>query len=157
MYTARPATIDDADTIAAFNRAMARETEGKDLDPQTIAAGVRRVFDEPSHGRYLVAQSPRGEVVGCLLVTYEWSDWRNGQVWWVQSVYVAPEHRRRGVFRLLYARVRELGQADPAVCGYRLYVERDNARAQQTYRSLGMNQTPYLVYEDLSGGGGPGA
>lgn len=150
-YTTRPATIEDAPTIALFNLAMAQETEGKALDPATLEAGVRRVFDQPSHGRYLVAESDQNVVVGCLLVTYEWSDWRNGQVWWVQSVYVDPAHRRRGVFKRLYQAVRELGASVGGVCGYRLYVERENTRAQQTYRRLGMSQTPYLVYEQMDG------
>ncbi|MGB0766402.1 MAG: GNAT family N-acetyltransferase [Phycisphaeraceae bacterium] len=151
MYTPRPAVADDAETIARFNFAMAEETEGKTLDLQTLSRGVRRVFDEPSHGRYLVAESERGEIVGCLLITYEWSDWRNAQVWWVQSVYVHPEHRRRGVFKMLYQAVRDLGERAGGVCGYRLYVERENTRAQQTYTDLGMSQTPYLIYEDLDG------
>ncbi|MEM7204798.1 MAG: GNAT family N-acetyltransferase [Planctomycetota bacterium] len=148
MYTARAATVDDAAVIARFNQAMAQETEGKALDLTTLSAGVRRVFDEPSHGRYLVAESEAGDVAGCLLITFEWSDWRNGQFWWIQSVYVHPEHRRRGVFQLLYRTVRQLGDQAGSVCGYRLYVERDNTRAQQTYRDLGMTQTPYLMFED---------
>lgn len=151
MYTARPANIDDAETIARYNQAMALETEGKALDLEVLNRGVRRVFDEPAHGRYLVAESDAGETVACLMITYEWSDWRSAQVWWIQSVYVAPEHRRQGVFKLLYAAVRQLGQAAGGVCGYRLYVERDNTRAQRTYEDLGMSPTAYLLYEDLSG------
>lgn len=149
MYTARPAVVTDAPAIARFNRAMAKETEGKSLDPAVLTAGVQRIFDDPAHGRYLVAQSPTGQVVGCLMITYEWSDWRNAQVWWIQSVYVHPDHRRRGVFKLLYSKVRELGEAAGDVCGYRLYVERDNDRAQQTYRDLGMRPTAYLMFEAL--------
>lgn len=152
MYTTRPATIDDAPVIAAYNRAMARETEHKELDPDTLLAGVRAVFDQPGHGRYLVAQDAGGVVVGCLMITFEWSDWRNGRFWWIQSVYVHPEHRRRGVFRLLYQAVRELGEAEGGVCGYRLYVERDNHAAQQTYRTLGMTGTGYLLFETGSAG-----
>lgn len=147
QYTTRPARIEDAPVIAEYNRAMARETEHKELDPGTLLAGVRAVFDQPGHGRYLVAQDPAGRVVGCLMITYEWSDWRNGRFWWIQSVYVHPDHRRRGVFRLLYDAVRRLGEAQGGVCGYRLYVERDNQAAQQTYRTLGMTDTPYLVFE----------
>lgn len=149
MYTTRPAQSDDAEAIARFNQAMALETEHKTLDPATLRRGVQRLFDEPSHGRYLVAESEQGEVVGCLMITYEWSDWRDGQIWWIQSVYVDPGHRRRGIFKKLYHAVRELGSEAGGVCGYRLYVERDNARAQQTYASLGMEQTPYLVYESM--------
>ena len=149
MYETRPAVHEDAETIARYNQAMAKETEGKTLDLSMLVPGVQRVFDEPAHGQYLVAESEQGEVVGCLLITYEWSDWRNAQVWWVQSVYVHPEHRRQGIFKKLYQAVRELGEQTGGVCGYRLYVERDNARAQQTYEGLGMTKTPYLMYEDL--------
>ena len=149
MYTARPATAADADTIARYNQAMAQETEHKTLDLVTLTQGVQRVFDEPAHGRYLVAESEAGEVVACLMITYEWSDWRSAQVWWIQSVYVHPAHRRRGIFKRLYQKVRVLGEQTGGVCGYRLYVERDNSRAQKTYEGLGMTQTPYLMYEDL--------
>lgn len=149
MYHVRPAKPDDADTIAQFNIAMALETEGKTLESAVIAAGVRRVLDRPEHGRYLVATDSAGSVVASLMITHEWSDWRNGQVWWIQSVYVHPGHRRRGVFKKLYHATRELGRQTPGVIGYRLYVERENLRAQATYRSLGMTQTPYLIYEDL--------
>ncbi len=148
-YTTRPAIRDDAPTIARYNQAMAMETEGKPLDLDILTRGVQRVFDEPAHGRYLVTESEQDEVVGCLLITYEWSDWRNAQLWWVQSVYVHPEHRRRGIFRMLYQAVRELGEQTGGVCGYRLYVERDNTQAQQTYQGLGMKETLYLMYEDV--------
>ena len=149
MYTTRPAVAEDAETIARYNQAMAQETEGKTLDLTTLSRGVQRVFDEPAHGRYLVAQADTGEVVACLMITYEWSDWRDAQVWWVQSVFVHPEHRRRGIFKQLYHAVKQLGEAAGGVCGYRLYVERDNTRAQQTYEGLGMSRTHYLMYEDL--------
>jgi len=148
-YTTREATIDDAPLIARFNRAMALETEGKTLDPATLAAGVRRVLVEPGHGRYLVAAAADGQVVASLMITYEWSDWRDGQVWWVQSVYVTPEHRRRGVFKRMYADVVRLGRQTGGVCGYRLYVERDNAAAQRAYEKLGMQAAPYLIYEAM--------
>ncbi|MBX2853257.1 MAG: GNAT family N-acetyltransferase [Phycisphaeraceae bacterium] len=148
MYTTRPAVPEDAETIARYNQAMAKETEGKALDLDTLNRGVQRVFDEPAHGRYLVAESEAGEVVACLMITYEWSDWRSAQVWWVQSVYVHPNHRRQGIFKKLYQATRALGE-QAGVCGYRLYVERDNTRAQQTYEGLGMSQTHYLLYEDL--------
>jgi ribosomal protein S18 acetylase RimI-like enzyme len=149
MYTTRPAVAEDAETIARYNQAMALETEGKTLDLDTLSRGVQRVFNEPAHGRYLVAESAAGEVVACLMITYEWSDWRCAQVWWVQSVYVHPEHRRQGIFKKLYRAVRAMGEQAGGVCGYRLYVEQDNTRAQQTYEGLGMSQTHYLLYEDL--------
>lgn len=149
MYTTRSAVPDDAETIALYNQAMAKETEGKALGLNILRPGVQRVFDEPAHGRYLVAEAGKGQVVGCLLITYEWSDWRNAQIWWIQSVYVHPEHRRQGIFKQLYNAVRELGEQAGGVCGYRLYVERDNAKAQQAYEGLGMQQAAYLFYEDL--------
>lgn len=142
----RPATLDDVVTLADFNSAMALETESKRLEPDVVREGVRAVVAHPESGFYLVAEDP-SEVIGCLLVTFEWSDWRNGRFWWIQSVYVRPDHRRRGVFRRLYAEVLRRARSRADVCGVRLYVERDNHAAQQTYRQLGMNQTPYLVYE----------
>jgi ribosomal protein S18 acetylase RimI-like enzyme len=147
----RPARAEDADAIAACNAAMALETEGKRLLPQVLGAGVRRLLGEPQLGFYLVAQAG-AEVVACLMVTTEWSDWRNGRFWWIQSVYVQPAWRRRGVFRALYDHVRALAQAEPDVCGLRLYVEQHNAPAQATYRSLGMQQTEYMVFEQLKPG-----
>jgi len=134
--------------IVRFNQAMALETEGKALDPDTLGRGVKRVFDEPTLGRYLVAQAEDGTVVACLMITYEWSDWRDAPVWWIQSVYVSPEHRRKGVFKRLYRSVRALGEA-AGVCGYRLYVERENTRAQQTYEDLGMSRAGYLMFEAM--------
>ena len=142
----RKAQAADADHIAAFNRAMASETEGKTLIPELIAAGVRRLLAEPALGFYAVAEH-EGEVVGCLMVTNEWSDWRNGWWWWIQSVYVAPEARRSGVFRALYVHVETQARDTPGVCGLRLYVEKDNARAQATYAALGMLDARYRVFE----------
>ena len=149
--TLRKAQARDAASIAAFNTAMAHETEGKALLPERIDAGVRRLVADPSLGFYLVAEEA-GRVVGCLLVTNEWSDWRCGLFWWIQSVYVAPDFRRRGVYRAMYDHIRALAAADPGICGFRLYVEKDNTRAQQTYRSLGMQATDYLLFEELKPG-----
>ncbi|XAL98158.1 GNAT family N-acetyltransferase [Phycisphaeraceae bacterium D3-23] len=148
-YTPRPAVPADAPTIAAYNAAMALETEGKTLDLDVLTAGVRAVFDDTSRGRYFVVDHPEAGVVGCLMVTYEWSDWRNGVFWWVQSVYVHPDHRRRGVFGLLYDAVREAGDAQPSVIGYRLYVEDANDTAQRTYTARGMVPAGYRVFEEL--------
>jgi ribosomal protein S18 acetylase RimI-like enzyme len=141
----------DADAIAAFNSAMALETEGRALLPERIAAGVRRLLGEPSLGFYAVAEH-EGRVVACLMVTNEWSDWRNGLFWWIQSVYVVAEWRRCGVYRRLYDFVRELAARDPAICGFRLYVEKENEAAQQTYSALGMTTTDYLLYEEIKPG-----
>lgn len=142
----RPATPADAPLLVAFNAAMARETESLQLDQDRLSRGVAAVFAEPARGRYFVAEVA-GEVVGGLLVTYEWSDWRDGDWWWIQSVYVLPAARRLGVFRALYAEVERLARATPGVAGLRLYVERDNTRAQQTYRGLGMEASHYQMYE----------
>jgi ribosomal protein S18 acetylase RimI-like enzyme len=147
----RPAREDDADAIAAFNSAMAFETEGKRLLPQVLGAGVRRLLAEPALGFYLVAEA-QGQVVACLMVTTEWSDWRNGRFWWIQSVYVQPGWRRRGVFRTLYAHVSAAAARQPDVCGLRLYVEHENTSAQATYRSLGMVRTDYQLFEQLKPG-----
>ena len=143
----RPATRDDVAIIADFNAAMARETEDKTLDPPTLRAGVSAVLDNPGHGFYRVAEID-GQVVACLLITYEWSDWRNGVWWWLQSVYVRPEHRGGGVFGTMYRNLRADAVATPGVCGLRLYVERDNTRAQCVYAALGMSREPYLMLSD---------
>lgn len=141
----RRAAPEDAGAIADWNIAMAWETEQKRLDADTIERGVRAVFEEPRRGFYLVAELD-GIAVGCLLVTYEWSDWRCGDFWWVQSVYVAPEARRSGVFRGMYAHVKAMAEGAGAV-GLRLYVELENERAQATYAGLGMERCHYYMYE----------
>jgi len=147
----RRGAMDDADTIASFNAAMAFETEGKELIPEVIGAGVRRLIETPSLGFYLVAEHA-GELIACLMITNEWSDWRNGLFWWIQSVYVKKEFRRQGVYRRMYEHVRSLAQSDASVCGFRLYVEKDNENAHATYTSLGMKETDYLLYEELKPG-----
>ena len=147
----RKAQPRDADAIAAFNRAMALETEGKALIPELVGAGVRRLLADPSLGFYLVAEH-EGQVVACLMVTNEWSDWRNGLFWWIQSVFVQKAWRRQGVYGSLYGHVQALAAAEPQVCGFRLYVEKDNVVAQQAYVALGMGATDYLIYEELRPG-----
>jgi ribosomal protein S18 acetylase RimI-like enzyme len=140
----------DAGVLIEFNAAMALETEGKELLTEVIGAGVRSLLGNPAAGFYLLAE--QDSVVGSLMITKEWSDWRNGTFWWIQSVYVQPEFRRQGVYKKLYRHVQELAANDPKVCGFRLYVERENSRAQATYRALGMKQTHYLVFEELKPG-----
>jgi ribosomal protein S18 acetylase RimI-like enzyme len=144
--TIRRATPADVPVLAAFNAAIAWETEHKRLDADVLTAGVRAVFENPARGFYTVAERA-GEVVGQMMVTYEWSDWRNGWFWWVQSVYVREDARRGGVFRALYREIERQAAADPGVIGLRLYFENDNARAQATYRALGMSGTTYGVME----------
>ena len=137
----------DIDRIVLFNQALARETEGRELDRRTLREGVEALLAEPARGQYFVAQKS-GDVVGQVLVTYEWSDWRNGNIWWVQSVYVSRDHRREGVYRLLHEYVRSLARNQKAV-GLRLYVERDNEAAQRTYDALGMQASDYLLFEEM--------
>jgi len=153
----RPATVSDAAVIAEFNRLMARETEHKELDPTTLKAGVIAMLTDPAKGRYYVAQTgphpqplsqgERGEIVGQLGFTLEWSDWRNGNFWWVQSVYVAERARRQGVFRSLFEHLLQAAKQEPGVIGVRLYVEHDNEIAQATYRQLGLTMTSYRLME----------
>lgn len=145
----RSAIAADVDRLVDWNAAMAMETEARTLDPQTLARGVRGVLEAPRRGFYLIAERA-GAAVGSLLVTYEWSDWRNGDFWWIQSVYVVPAARRIGVFRALYARVQQDAAAAGAV-GLRLYVETENQRAQRTYAELGMERCHYLMYEQMLG------
>ena len=147
-FSLREARRSDADVIANHNAAMARETEDKRLDPAIVGPGVEALFVNSSLGRYWVAEAA-GQVIGQLMVTYEWSDWRNGTIWWIQSVYVRPESRRQGVFSALYRHVESLATAEPGVIGLRLYVESNNLRAQHTYEALGMVKPGYLVMEAL--------
>jgi len=142
----RDAHANDRLRLADWAVAMAWETEQKKLDPDTVRHGIGAVFDQPGRGRYFIAER-KGEAAGTLMLTYEWSDWRNGDWWWIQSVYVAPEHRRQGVYAALYAHVKALAQATPQVCGLRLYVEHHNANAQRTYEALGMLDAGYRMYE----------
>lgn len=141
----RPARPADTPTIVRFNVALADESEGLRLDPQTVEAGVRRMFSDPALGRYFMAVSSTGERLGQVMITTEWSDWRNCMIWWLQSVYTAPEHRGSGVFRSLCEHV--LGEADDAGCRVRLYVERGNGRAIAAYRALGFDHCGYDVME----------
>ena len=143
----RRATANDTAAIADFNISMALETEGKHLDPATINQGVANMIANPNMGFYLVAED-NGTVVGSLMVTTEWSDWRNGLFWWIQSVFIVETYRRRGIYGRLYETVKTLAAEADNVCGYRLYVEKDNRPAQLTYENLGMQATDYLMYEE---------
>jgi len=150
----RAATFDDIERLATWAVAMAQETEHKRLDPDTVRAGVRAVLQHPARGCYFIAERDESNAdgaaraaIGTLMLTHEWSDWRNGDWWWIQSVYVEPASRRSGVYRALYDHVHALAQATPDVCGLRLYVERENANAQRTYESLGMRDAGYAMFE----------
>ena len=146
----RPAEIGDAAVIANFNCQLAAETENKKLDGDTVRLGVQTLLEMPSRGRYFVAELD-GQVVGQIMHTFEWSDWRNGDIWWIQSVFVHSDFRRRGVFSSLSNHLEELARQTPGVVGIRLYVENENGRAQQTYSSLGYDQAGYLVMERMFG------
>jgi ribosomal protein S18 acetylase RimI-like enzyme len=141
----RPAMPDDAEFLVRGNAQLALETETLSLDIDRLRGGVHAMFDDPARGFYLIAEVNQTRV-GQMMITYEWSDWRNGVFWWIQSVFTAPEYRRRGVFRALYARAEALAQQDK-VCGLRLYVDVDNERAQETYRRCGMRETAYRLFE----------
>jgi GNAT superfamily N-acetyltransferase len=134
------------ETLAFFNTSLAWETEGKRLDPETITRGLQNLLRRPELGFYLIAEV-EGEVAGALMITTEWSDWRNGLFWWIQSVYVRAEYRRQGVFKLLFEEVKQQARKDEEVCGLRLYVEHTNHTAQRAYSALGMEETGYRLFE----------
>ena len=142
----------------AINIRMALETESLRLSPKTVAKGVRAILRDPSKGMYFLAESQDGgrEILGQLMVTMEWSDWRNGNFWWIQSVYVREEQRGKGVFRALYKHVRQLARKRDDVCGLRLYVEKNNRAAMRTYKRLGMKETYYRIYDYAIFGGSSG-
>jgi GNAT superfamily N-acetyltransferase len=143
----RPAGLEDLDALIAGNVALAEETEHVRLDVETLREGIRALLESRAPGRYWVAELD-GRVVGQLLITFEWSDWRNRMVWWIQSVYVAQRARRRGVLKMLYRHVRKEAEAAGAG-GLRLYVDNTNARAQSAYAALGMKGDHYRVFEDM--------
>lgn len=148
----RHAKPEDAPTLVEFQLAMARETEDLELDRKTVETGVGAVFADPGLGRYWVAETPEGTLVGSLMVTPEWSDWRNGRVGWIQSVYVTPATRGRGVYRRMYERLQEEVSTDPGLKGLRLYVDRRNETAHRVYEALGMTREHYVLYEWLPEG-----
>ncbi len=143
----RPACPADAPVIVANNAAMCLETEGRRLNADTLTAGVRSVLGDSQRGLYFLAER-NGAPVGQMMVTSEWSDWRNAWFWWIQSVYVAPTARHEGVYRRLHEHVRSAAMARGDVCGLRLYVERENLPAQAVYRHMGMNPAAYLMFEE---------
>jgi len=142
----RPANISDAPFIADCNIRMALETEQRQLEPETVAAGVMSALKDSSKGIYFIAQAD-GKPVGQMFITYEWSDWRNGNFWWIQSVYIIETFRGQGVFRTLFEHVNALASARADACGLRLYVEAGNTHAKQVYSRLGMRKTDYELFE----------
>jgi GNAT superfamily N-acetyltransferase len=138
----------DAAALVDFNQAMALETEGKNLDEEILQSGVESVFHDEKKGFYVVAEEG-GQIIGGLMITFEWSDWRDGWFWWIQSVYILPAERGRGIYRFLYEFVKTRAEAQKDVCGFRLYVEKENERAQKVYEKLGMQPSHYLMYEEM--------
>jgi GNAT superfamily N-acetyltransferase len=145
MISIRKATPEDSSVIIDFQQKMAWETEKMTLVPEIVFKGVNAVFNDLSHGQYWIAEE-NGSIVASLLITYEWSDWRNCNVWWFQSVYVLPEYRRKGIFRAMYLHIKDEAGRN-AIGGLRLYVETNNLNAQNTYEALGMQSLHYKMYE----------
>jgi len=146
-FLIRTATVADAGSLVRFNQAMALETEGKELALETITNGVEAVFSDEKKGFYVVADQD-DRIIGGLMVTYEWSDWRDKWFWWIQSVYILPEGRGRGLYSRMYEFVKQKAAEAGNVCGFRLYVENDNFHAQKVYEALGMESSHYLMYEE---------
>lgn len=146
----RPGLLFDIDTIADFQVKMAQETENLKLDPAVVNLGVTAVMDDPSKGKYWLAEVDR-EVVGCLLTVPEWSDWRNGTVLWIHSVYVQPSFRQHGVYKSLYSHLKQMVVESSDLRGLRLYVDKTNQKAQKVYEALGMSGEHYHLYEWLKG------
>ena len=144
--TVRQATRGDVETIVQFQLAMAWETESMRLDRAIVLSGVHAVFEDPHKGTYYLA-AMGNEILGCLMTMPEWSDWRNGTVLWIHSVYVRPEFRRQGAFRSLYQHLKQLVEASPEYQGLRLFVYRDNTIAHEVYRRLEMNDEHYLLFQ----------
>lgn len=142
----RPAQISDASFIVDCNIRMALETEQRQLEPKTVTAGVRSALEDSNKGIYCIAEA-NGRRAGQMFITCEWSDWRNGNFWWIQSVYIVESFRSQGIFRALFEQVNLLAKGRKDVCGLRLYVEAENARAKQIYSRLGMRETEYEVFE----------
>jgi GNAT superfamily N-acetyltransferase len=142
----RVATAADAEFLVRGNAAMALETEDLSLDLDRLRDGVHALFEQPGRGVYYVAELD-GQRAGQMMITYEWSDWRNGLFWWIQSVYVEPRFRSQGVFKAIYRHVQHLARTTPGVCGLRLYVENSNSQAQEIYQRLGLQRTAYQMFE----------
>jgi len=143
----RKATIADLDSLIQFNQAMALETEALQLDHDTLSKGVGTLIARKEKGFYLVAEVD-GEIAGSLMVTFEWSDWRAKDYFWIQSVYIRPENRRQGIYSKLYQAVKDIAEQSGGAASFRLYVEKENTKAQQTYQALGMDECYYLMYEE---------
>lgn len=146
MINIRPSKSEDISILADFQRCLADETENIYLDNEVVSAGLKALFADPAKGIYYVAEA-EGKIIGCFLITYEWSDWRNGMVWWLQSVYIFPTHRRQGIFKKMYDHIIQMIHHDKNIIGLRLYVDKKNTHAQKVYQAMGMNGDHYTVFE----------
>ena len=146
MIEIRVATMLDLKVLVDFQQKLAFESEGVTLDSERLTLGMKRLLVDASKGVYYVVQDG-GQPIGCHLITYEWSDWRNGMVWWLQSVYVAQDYRSKGIFRLMHNNIIRMINADPELIGLRLYVDKSNTKAMKVYEAMGMNGEHYTVYE----------
>ena len=144
----RLAEIRDGLVLTEFNQAMAFETERKELISKVVSEGVKKILKNSNLGFYVIAERNK-EVIGSLMITTEWSDWRNGMFWWIQSVYIKPNERRKGIYTKLYNFIKESANNNPSICGFRLYVENENILAKNAYKTLGMMETGYRIYEEL--------
>jgi ribosomal protein S18 acetylase RimI-like enzyme len=144
----RDAFLDEYTIIADFQKMMAKETENLELNDNIVKKGVKAVFENPEKGKYYVAEE-NGVVVASLLTTYEWSDWRNGTVLWIQSVYVMPDFRKSGVFKKMYSHIQEIVNSGNEFSGIRLYVDKTNVNAQKVYEKVGMNGEHYILFEEM--------
>ncbi|TAL69175.1 MAG: GNAT family N-acetyltransferase [Bacteroidetes bacterium] len=144
----RLAELKDRDTLVNFNLALAKETEGQKLSKDVLEKGVEAVLKNSNLGFYLIAEKGN-QIIGSLMITNEWSDWRNGMFWWIQSVYVHPDFRRKGIYTKLYGHVKDLISGKANVLGFRLYVEKKNVTAITAYKSLGMKKTAYRLFEEI--------
>ncbi len=144
--TVRLARLQDLAILVRFNQALAQEVRGKELEAQQLTQGVQAVLNDSSRGFYTIAEK-EGEAVAAALVTFEWSDWRNAWYWWIQDVYVKPNYRQQGIFRILYTQLRIQAQV-ANVCGLRLYVHQGNTTAQAVYRRLGMVPSSSNLFEE---------
>ncbi|MDH4089886.1 MAG: GNAT family N-acetyltransferase [Cyclobacteriaceae bacterium] len=146
MISVQKAIQQHIDILVDFQQRLAFETENVILDAGTLRKGMKALFDDPSKGVYYVVKE-ESEIIGCHMITYEWSDWRNGTVWWLQSVYVQESHRKRGVFKMMYDNLITIIKNDPQLVGLRLYADKTNERALKVYEAMGMNGSHYTVFE----------
>ena len=148
MISIRKATINDISVLIDFQQRLADESEGIKLHAAVLRQGMLAMFEDVSKGQYFIAEED-SEIVGCHMITYEWSDWRNGMVWWLQSVYVKESHRKKGIFKKMFENLIGTMNNDPFIIGLRLYVDKTNTRAQKVYASMGMNGEHYTVFEKM--------